>query len=144
MAWKAPYLPRETSLQSISHSYEERPGYKAHRGYHTYVLGTIFSTLTASEGRRKATYWSGWMPENIAGITDQMDWCQMHHSWRFRGQGAWHKIAAYLCKSFCGESFTLLAEFHLELNSASVIQPYELAACPSARFGDEFRRSLVV
>src|SRR5947209_2074627 len=71
LAWKAPYLPRETSLQSVSHSYEERPGYKAHRGYRTYVLGTIFSTLTASEGRRKATYWPGWMLENIVGIPDQ-------------------------------------------------------------------------
>ena len=31
----------------------------------THVFGTICSTLTASEGSRKATYWFGWIVENI-------------------------------------------------------------------------------
>lgn len=34
----------------------------------THVLGTICSTLTASDGSRKATYWFGWIVENIAGL----------------------------------------------------------------------------
>lgn len=31
----------------------------------THVLGTICSTLIASEGSRKATYWFGWIVENM-------------------------------------------------------------------------------
>jgi hypothetical protein len=36
----------------------------------THVLGTICSTLTASEGSRKATYWLGWIVKNIAGLRE--------------------------------------------------------------------------